>query len=70
MPQIQLILRNDDGTTVEKIFELKGDLENLDGIDEAVEQFKNEALPQVEQQLLTQAQERVIEQEKKTVAQE
>jgi hypothetical protein len=38
----------------------------LDGIDEAVEQFKNLALPQVEQELLSQARERAIKQEKKT----
>lgn len=66
MPRIQLILQNDDGTTVHKTFELQGNLDNLHGIDEAVEQFKNEALSQVEQQLLQKAQERAVTKEKKT----
>ncbi len=67
MPQIQLTLRNDDGTTTEQVFDLGGDLNHLDGIDEAVEQFKNHTLPLVEQQLLQKAQERLAAQEKKTV---
>lgn len=67
MPQIQLVLRNDDGTTTEKIFDLGNDLNRLDAIDEAVEQFKNEALPQVEQELLRKAQEQTVAQEKKTL---
>lgn len=67
MPHLQLTLRNDDGTTTEQIFDLGGDLSDLDAIDEAVEQFKNAALPRVEQQLLSQAQERLAAQEKKTV---
>ncbi len=67
MPQIALTLRHEDGTISEHIFDLQGDLDTLDGIDEAIEQFKNAALPQVEQQLLAQAQERLVAQEKKTV---
>lgn len=67
MPQIQLTLRNDDGTTTEQIFDLGSDLNHLDGIDEAVEQFKNDALPLVEEQLLQKAQERLAATEKKTV---
>ena len=66
MPQLVLILREDDGTETEQVFDLSGDLDSLDGIDEAVEQFKNAALAPVEQQLLTRAQERALEQEKKT----
>jgi len=58
----------DAGHQTEHIFDLIGDLESLDGIDEAVEQFKNVALPQVEQELLSQAQARALEQEKKTAA--
>ena len=66
MPQIQLTLRNDDGTTTEQVFDLGKELNHLDAIDEAVDQFKNSALPVVEQQLLSQAQERLAAQEKKT----
>ncbi len=67
MPHIRLTLQNEDGTTFEKTFALTGDLDSLDGIDEAVEQFKNDALPQVEQKLLEKAQERVVTTEKKTL---
>ena len=67
MPEITLILKDDDRNQSQKTFQLQGNLDELDGIDEAVEQFKSQALPQVEQQLLAQAQERAILQEKKTV---
>ena len=67
MPQIHLTLRNDDGTTTEKVFDLGAHLNDLKSIDEAVEQFKNDALPQVEQELLQKAQERIAAQEKKTL---
>ena len=67
MPKIRLILEDDQGNQTEKAFELHGDLDHLDGIDEAVEAFKNQALPQLEQELLEQAQERTLAQEKKTV---
>lgn len=67
MPKIHLILEDEDGNQTRKTFALQGDLGHLDGIDEAVEQFKNQALPQVEQELLAQAGERAMEQEKKTV---
>jgi len=66
MPPLQLTLRNDDGTTTEQIFDLGEELNHLDAIDEAVEQFKNSALPVVEQPLLQKAQERLAAQEKKT----
>ena len=65
MPRLRLILEDDTGTQTEQTFALSGDLDTLDGIDEAVEQFRLEALPQVEKVLLEQAQERVL-QEKKT----
>lgn len=67
MPQICLTVRNDDGTTTEKVFDLGANLNDLESIDEAVEQFKNQALPQVEHELLHKAQERVAAQEKKTL---
>jgi hypothetical protein len=68
MPKIRLIVEDNDGNQTEKSFELRGDLDHLDGIDEAVEQFKNRALPQIEQQLLANAQERAVQEEKKTLA--
>ena len=68
MPKIRLIVEQDDGQQSEQTYQLSGDLEHLDGIDEAVEQFKNVALPQVEQQLLSQAQARAVAQEKKTAS--
>ena len=68
MPKIRLILEDDEGNQTEKTFELRGNLDHLDGIDEAVEQFKNQALPQVEQELLAQAGQRALQEEKKTVA--
>ena len=67
MPQIQLTLRNDDGTTNETTFELKGTLDNLEAIDQAVELFKNQALPLVEQTLLLKAQEEIILREKNSL---
>lgn len=66
MPTIRVIVEDEDGQPIEKIFTLPSSLNTLDAIDEAVEQFKNQALPQVEQQLLHNAQERLITQEKKT----
>lgn len=67
MPRIRLILEQEDGTQTEQSFDLQGDLDCLDGIDEAVENFKNLALPQVEQQLLKKAEQRALAQEKKTL---
>jgi hypothetical protein len=66
VPKIRLILEDDNATKTEQTFALEGDLDTLDGIDEAVEQFRLAALPQVEKTLLEQAQERSIAQEKKT----
>jgi hypothetical protein len=68
MAKIRLIVEDDEGNQSEKSFALMGDLDSLDGIDEAVEQFKNRALPQIEQELLTRAQERAVHEEKKTLA--
>ena len=68
MAEITLILKDDHGNQTQKTFALVGDLDSLDGIDEAVEQFKNQSLPQIEQGLLTGAQERVVREEKKTLA--
>lgn len=68
MPRIRLIVEDDQGNQNEKSFVLAGDLDSLDGIDEAVEQFKNQALPQIEQELLAGAQERAVHAEKKTLA--
>jgi hypothetical protein len=65
MPRIRLILENDNGTQTEQTFALSGDLDTLDGIDEAVEAFRLDALPKVEKNLLEQAQERNLS-EKKT----
>lgn len=67
MPKIRVVLEDDNGHQTEQTFALSGNLDTLDEIDDAVEQFKNEALPQVERSLLQQAQERVVAQEKKTV---
>jgi hypothetical protein len=65
MPCIRLILEDDNGTQVQQTFALTGDLDTLDGIDEAVEQFRLDALPDLEKTLLEQAQERTLK-EKKT----
>jgi hypothetical protein len=67
MTEITLILKDENGTQTRRTFGLAGDLDSLDGIDEAVEEFKRQALPQIEQELLTQAHDRVVAQEKKTV---
>jgi hypothetical protein len=65
VPKIRLTVEDDAGHQTEQTFALVGDLESLDGIDEAVEQFKNQALPAIEQQLLTQAQARALDHAKK-----
>ncbi len=68
MPQIKVIVKHDDGSSQTLSYDLNGDLSHLDGIDEAVEQFKRSALPEVENLLLTQSQEQAVAQEKKTLA--
>jgi hypothetical protein len=65
MPRLRLILEEDNGTQTEQTFALCGNLDTLDGIDEAVEQFRLQALPQIEKALLEQAQERTIQEKKR-----
>lgn len=67
MPKIRVILEDDHGQQTEQTFALNGNLDTLDAIDEAVEQFKNDTLPKLEQELLHQSQERIAAQEKKTL---
>ena len=64
MPKIRVILETEDGQSTEQIFDLPGNLDTLDAIDEAVEQFKNKTLPGIEQELLQQSQERRAQEEK------
>jgi hypothetical protein len=68
MPKIRVIVETEDGPSTEQIFVLPGNLDTLDAIDEAVEQFKNDTLPRIEQELLQNSQERLAVQEKKTVS--
>lgn len=68
MPHIRLILEDDDGCPLSagrQTYELEGDLETIDGIERAVEDFKKRALPEVERSLLTEAQERFVARGKK-----
>ena len=65
--EIRLILTDDVGHQSEQVYGLDGGLETLDQIEQAVEQFKQEALPQVEKALLERAQQGFVEQEKKTL---
>jgi hypothetical protein len=67
MPKVRLILDDDNGVTTEQIYDLPEGITNLDGIDEAVEQFRLEALPVLEKQLLEKLQQTAVQQEKKTV---
>ena len=66
MPNIRVIVETEDGQSTEQVFVLPGNLDTLDSIDEAVEQFKNDTLPKIEQALLQNSQERLAAQEKKT----
>jgi len=65
MRRIRVIIEDDNRVYTEQAFVLESDLDTLDAIDEAVEQFKNETLPKIEQELLQQSQERLVVQEKK-----
>jgi hypothetical protein len=67
MPKIRVIVEDDHGQQTEQTFVLEGNLDTLDAIDEAIEQFKNTTLPKIEQELLEQSQERIAAQEKKTL---
>jgi len=67
MAKIRVIVEDDEGNRAEQTFTLEGDLEHLDGIESAVEEFRLDALPQIEKALLEAAQTKHITQEKKTV---
>jgi len=67
MAKIRLIVEDDEGNQTEQTFLLEGDLEHLDGIESAVEDFRLDALPKIEKALLEAAQAKRIAQEKKTV---
>ena len=62
MARIRLVLEDDNGNplpdTQRHIYPLQGQCDTLNQIEEAVENFKNQALPQIEMTLLTQAQQR------------
>ena len=64
MPRIRLILEDDQGNPLpdaaRRTYRLEGDLDTLDGIEQAVETFKERALPEVERSLLTEAQRRFV----------
>jgi TolA-binding protein len=64
MPHIRLILQDDQGNpipgTEERIYQLQGELETLDQIEQATEEFKREALPEIEHSLLARAQQRFV----------
>ena len=64
MPKIRLILEDDDGNLIETIaqrtYELEGECDTLDGIEQAVEGFRRQALPEIERSLLTEAQKRFV----------
>lgn len=68
MPRIRLILEDDEGNPLpdaRRTYRLEGDLETIDGIERAVEDFKKRALPEVERSLLSEAQERFVARGKK-----
>ncbi len=64
MPRIHIILEDDQGNPLpdaaRRTYRLEGDLDTLDGIEQAVETFKERALPEVERSLLTEAQRRFV----------
>ncbi len=68
MPHIRVTVVDDHDQQTEQTYALPGQLDTLDEIDEAVEQFKNQVLPTLEKELLSQSQERLAAQEKKTLA--
>jgi hypothetical protein len=69
MATIRVIVEDDSGQQTEQAFTLTGDLDTLDGIEQAVEAFRLQVLPQVEQTLLEDAQIRHLNAEKKTLPQ-
>jgi TolA-binding protein len=64
MPHIRLIFQDDEGNPIpgleERIYQLQGELETLDQIEQATERFKQQALPEIEHSLLKRAQERFV----------
>lgn len=63
MPCIRLILEDDQGNPIpgaRRTYQLEGECETLDEIEQAVEEFKKRALPEVEQALLSEAQQRFV----------
>lgn len=64
MPHFRLILQDDEGNPIpgaeERIYQLEGELETLDQIEQATERFKREALPEIEHSLLARAQRRFV----------
>jgi hypothetical protein len=64
MPHIRLTLADGEGNPIpgaeERIYQLQGELETLDQIEQATEQFKQQALPEIEHCLLARAQERFV----------
>jgi hypothetical protein len=64
MPRIRITLEDDKGNPIEptrRTYRLEGDLDTLDGIERAVEAFKERVLPEVERSLLSEAQRRFVE---------
>lgn len=65
MPHIRLILQDDQGNPIpgaeERVYQLEGELETLDQIEQAAEKFKREALPEIEHSLLARAQQRFVD---------
>ena len=68
MATIRMTLEDNEGRQVTEQYELPDNLDSLDDVDVAIEQFKNEALPRLEQELLQQAEARALAAEKKAVS--
>jgi hypothetical protein len=64
MPHIRLILQDDQGNPIpgaeERIYQLQGECQTLDQIEQTKEKFKREALPEIEHSLLQRAQQRFV----------
>ena len=64
MPHIRLILQDDEGNPIpgaeERIYQLQGECETLDQIEQATEKFKQQALPEIEHSLLARAQQHFV----------
>ena len=66
MIDVHVILEENGRQLFDKSFPVQGNLDDLAGIDEAVEKFRIEACPQIEKELFAQALERTVSEEKKT----